>query len=64
MDSPEQQKYWSVNDKSYTEVSNPSLATKVSFGGPCWGFDAFGNWGDLCDHSAITTYKNNVFISK
>ena len=48
INTPEDDKYW--NDYSYIEVSDPSRATKVSFG--------------IDDHSAITTTTPDYFISK
>jgi hypothetical protein len=59
INTPEQKKYW--NDNSYTEVLNPAVATKVSFGGPCYSQNSYV---DECDHSAVTTSTPDYFISK
>ena len=49
IDQPNQSNYW--NDLSYVELTNPSSATKVSY-------------GTADDHSAITTNTPNYFSSK
>ena len=61
---PEQQKYWQCG--GYGEAS-PSIATKVSFGGPCFSSKtncAGTSYADWCDHSAITTSTSGRFRSK
>lgn len=69
IESPEQKKYWQCGGSEcggYVEVSAAD-ATKVSFGGPCYGYKttcAGTSYSDWCDHSAITTSTSGTFRSK
>lgn len=64
INTPEQKKFWQCG--GYAEVS-PSIATKVSFGGPCYEYRTTCEgtyYGDYCDHSAIATTTPGVLRSK
>jgi len=60
--APHHNVFWT--DNSYIEVTNPSIATHVSFGGPCSVYYPLLNDYINCDHSARTTSTLNYFSSK